>query len=122
MTKALRVVMIVYAIIGIVFGAAMIFIPEQMADWFNSPTPSDFEKYLTGSLGMANIAAAVFIIIAARDPIKNKPWVAFAIVWALIWVVTIVYSMGLGYVDFSQEGIALIIHIVFAVLFLILFP
>lgn len=122
MTKALKVTMIVYGIIGILYGLMSIFLLEQMAEWFNSPAPSDFEKYMGAALGLANIAAAVFLIIASRDPIKNISWVKFAIVWALFWIVGIVYALARGYVDFSQEGIALIIHIVFAALFLIFFP
>jgi hypothetical protein len=122
MAKALKVVMIVYAVTGILFGLATILVPEQMAEWFSGPVPSDYERYLMASLGMANIAAAVFIIMAARDPIRNMNWVKFAIVWALIWVATILYALVRGYVDFDQQGIALIIHIVFAALFLILYP
>ena len=122
MTKALRVTMVVYSVLGILFGLSMIFIPDQMAEWFNAPALIDYEKFLTASLGVANIAAAVFIILAARDPIKHISWVKFAIVWALIWVASILYALGRGYVDFSQEGVTLIIHIVFAVLFFIFYP
>jgi len=122
MTKALKVIMIVYAAVGILFGLAMIFIPDRMADWFNGPAPTDYEKYLTASLGAANIAAAVFIIMAARDPVRNTSWVWFAIIWAVIWVAAIVYALGRGYVDFDQQGIALIIHIVFGTLLLVFYP
>jgi hypothetical protein len=122
MIKTLKVVMVIYAIIGILFGLSLIFIPVQMAKWFSSPVPTDYEKYLVASLGIANIAVAVFIILAARDPLKKISWVKFAIVWALICAAAIIYALARGYVDFSQEGIALIIHTVFAVLLLILYP
>jgi hypothetical protein len=122
MIKALKVTMSVYAVIGILFGLTMILIPEQMGKWFNAPALSDYEKFLTASIGVANIAAAVFIIMAARNPMSNISWVKFAIVWALFWVVTILYALARGYIDFSQEGVALIIHIVFAILFLVFYP
>jgi hypothetical protein len=122
MVKALKVVMIIYAIIGILLGLVLVIFPDQMTEWFNAPVLNDYEKYLSASIGLANIAAGVFIILAARDPIKNISWVKFAIVWALFWVVTVGYGLLRGYVDFSQEGSALIINIIFAALFFIFYP
>lgn len=122
MVKALKVTMIVYSIIGIVLGLALIFIPEQFGKAFNAPALNDYEKYLDVSIGLANIAAGVFIIMAARGPIKNISWVKFAIVWALFWAVTVLYGLARGYVDFSQEGPALIINVIFAALFFAFYP
>lgn len=122
MTKALKVTMIVYGIIGILLGLVLVFVPDQMSTWFNAPALNDYEKYLSASIGLANIAAGVFIIMAARDPIKNISWVKFAIVWALFWVVTVVYGLVRGYVDFSEEGPALIINVIFAALFFAFYP
>ncbi len=122
MIKALKVVTIVYGIIGILYGLLLIFVPDQMAEWFSSPALSDYEKYLTTAIGMANIAAGIFLIIAMRELLKNIIWVKFAIVWALFWIAAVVYGIIRGYVDFSQEGPALIIHIVFAVLFFTFYP
>ena len=122
MIKALKITMIVYGILGILFGLAMIIIPQQMGEWFNVPEINDYGTFMAISIGMANIAAAVFVIMAARDPIKNISWVKFAIVWALFWVVTVLYALLRGYVDFSQEGSALIIHVIFAILFFAFYP
>jgi Na+-driven multidrug efflux pump len=122
MTKALRVTMIVYGIIGILLGLILVILPDQMTQWFNAPVLNDYEKYLSASIGLANIAAGVFIIMAARDPIKNISWVKFAIVWALFWVVAVLYGLLRGYVDFSQEGPALIINVIFAALFFAFYP
>ena len=94
MTKALKVTMVVYAAIGILFGLAMIIIPQQVADWFKGPDLADYEKYLTASIGLANNAAAVFILMAAPDPIKKASWVQFAIAWAVIWVAAITLHAG----------------------------
>jgi uncharacterized membrane protein HdeD (DUF308 family) len=122
MIKALKVTMIVYGVIGILLGLVLVFIPDQMGEWFNTPVLNDYEKYLSASIGLANIAAGVFVIMAARNPIKNISWVKFAIVWALFWVVTVVYGLVSGYVDFSQEGSALIINAIFAALFFAFYP
>jgi len=122
MIKALKVTMIAYGVIGILLGLVLVIFPDQMTEWFNAQVLNDYEKYLSASIGLANIAAGVFIILAARDPIKNISWVKFAIVWALFWVVTVAYGLLRGYVDFSQEGSALIINVIFAVLFFIFYP
>ena len=122
MIKTLRVVMIVYGIIGILLGLILVIFPDQMTEWFNAPVLNDYEKFLSASIGLANIAAGIFIFLAARDPIKNISWVKFAIVWALFWAVTVLYGLVRGYVDFSQEGSALIINIIFAALFFIFYP
>jgi hypothetical protein len=127
MVKPLKVTMIVYGILGILFGLTFIFIPKQMGEWFNAPTINDPYAinnihYMMASFGLATIAAAVFVIMASRDPIKNILWVKFAIVWALFGVVEVVYGLARGYVDFSQEGVALIIHVIFAALFFAFYP
>jgi hypothetical protein len=127
MIKALKVTMIVYGVIGILVGLMMIFIPKQMSEWFNAPTITDTVAinnihYLLASFGLANIAAAAFLIMASRDPIKNIIWVKFAIVWALFGVVVVVYGLARDYVTFSQEGTALIIHAIFAILFFAFYP
>jgi hypothetical protein len=127
MIKALRVTMIVYSAIGILVGLAFIIIPKQMGEAFNAPTINDpvalnQVKYLMAAFGLANIAAAVFIIMAARNPLQNINWVKFAIVWALFGVVVVLYGLGRGYVEFSQEGVALIIHAIFAILLFAFYP
>jgi hypothetical protein len=122
MVKALKVTMIVYGVIGILVGLAFICIPAQMSELFNYPAPAGDEKFMLASVGLANIAAAFFVIIASRDPIKNISWVKFAIVWALFGAVLVVYGLVRGYVTFDQEGVALIIHVIFAALLLIFYP
>jgi hypothetical protein len=78
--------------------------------------------YLLALLGISHIAAGAFIIVAARDPLKNILWVQYAIALAILVVVVVAYSIGRGFVTFSQEGTALIINAVFAVAFLALYP
>jgi hypothetical protein len=122
MIKALKVTMIVYGVIGILVGLAMVFFNDQLYQLYNVSALSDLEIYMFVLIGLLNIGAAVFLIMASRDPVKNILWVKFAIVWALFWVVTVIYGLVRGYVDFSQEGAGLIINAIFAVLFLVFYP
>lgn len=122
MIKALRVVMIIYAIIGILFGLAMIFIADQLREWFNYAQAPDDVRYFTTALGAMFISSGVFVFMAARDPIKNISWVKYAILLALLSLCAALYTWVRGYSDFSQVGLAMIIHAVFAALLFIFYP
>ena len=122
MIKALKVTMIVYAVIGILFGLAMIIIPDQLRDWFNMEQGPDIMQYFITLLAVHFIVVSVFLIIAARDPIKNILWVKLAIAHGFVDAVATLYVILRDYADFSQVGIGLIIHAVFAILLLICYP
>jgi hypothetical protein len=122
MLKALKWTMIIYAIIGILFGLAMIIIPDQLRDWFNMEQGPDITYWFITLLATTWIVVGVFFIMAARDVIKNILWVKFAIAHAIIDAVATLYVILRDYADFSQVGIGLIIHVVFAILLLIFYP
>ena len=122
MIKALKVTMIVYAVIGILLGLAFIIIPDQLSDWFNVATFVDFAKYILTLLAAQFIVMGIFLIMAARDPIRYILWVKFAIAHAIVDALVALYALIRDYSDFSQVGLALIVHAVFAVLFLIFYP
>ncbi len=122
MIKALKVTMIVYAIVGILFGLAFIIIPDQMSDWFDVAVFVDFSKYILILLAAQFIVAGAFVIMAARDPIQNILWVKYLIAHAIIDALVAVYALIRGYGDFSQIGMAIIIHALFAVLLLAFYP
>ena len=122
MVKALKLTMIVYAVISILLGLAFIFIPDKLSDWFNVATFVDFSKYILTLLAAQFIVMGVFLIMAARDPIRHILWVKFAIAHAIVDALVALYALIRDYSDFSQVGLALIVHAVFAVLFLIFYP
>jgi ABC-type uncharacterized transport system permease subunit len=72
--------------------------------------------------GFIYLATGVFLVIAARDPIKNILWVKFAIAFAALLLVNEVYTVVAGYMDFKQVVSGIAIHAVFAIAFLILYP
>ena len=124
MIKPLKVTMIVYAVIGIVFGLAFIFVPRQvgaMLGYEAGAGPASVPA-MAAELGVSFVAAGIFFIIAARNPLKHILWVKYAIVFAILMLAALLYSLILGYTDFSHEGIGLIIHAVFAAALLAFYP
>ncbi len=122
MIKPLKVTMIVYAVIGILFGLAYIFVPRQLSAMFGHEAMSALAGALAVALGASFVAACTFLIIAARDPLKHILWVKYAIVFAILMLAAELYSFVIGYLDFSQAVIGIIIHAVFAAAFLAFYP
>ena len=122
MIKALKVTMIVWGIIGILFGLAFIFAPVQLGDMFGFEHGPASTLYLLGLLGACFIAAGVFLTVAARDPIRHINWVKFAILGCLLNLAIALYSLVQGFVTFSQVGMNIIMFAVFAAAFLVFYP
>lgn len=124
MLKALKVVLIVWGALGILWGLGMIFVPQQMGAMMGYDVPLlTYVPYLLASLGICLVVVKAFIIVAAtRDLLKNILWVQFAIAGAIFTVAVAVYSMLMGFVAFEQVGMSIIIDGAFAVAFLALYP
>ncbi len=122
MIKALKVAMIVWGIIGILYGLAYILAPNQYGDMFGFEKGPEYVLGLIASLGGCFIAVSVFVIAAARDPLRNISWVKFAILFNLIGLVIGLYSIIRGYVDFAQAGVGIILYAIFAAAFLVFYP
>ncbi len=122
MIKALKVTMIVWGIIGILFGLAYLFIPNQYGDMFGFEKLPGYVLGLLAALGGCFIAGSVFVIAAARDPLRNISWVKFAILFSLLGLVMGLYSVIRGYVDFAQAGTGIILYAIFAAAFLAFYP
>ncbi|MFC1968988.1 hypothetical protein ACFLVF_00655 [Chloroflexota bacterium] len=124
MIKLLKVTMIVYAIIGILFGLAFVFIPRQLSTMlgYEMGVGPASALALAAELGVSFVAACIFLIIASRDPLKHILWVKYAIVFAILMLAAHLYSLILGHIDFSQAGTGLVIHAVFAIALLVFYP
>jgi hypothetical protein len=122
MVKALRLVMIIFGAIGIIVGLSDIFIPDQLAKMYGFSAVADWVRWSSALGGASFIAAGVWVIVAARDPIKHILWVKFVITKSLLFAVVTAYSLIQGYVNFSQVGGMFILFVVFAVLFFIFYP
>ena len=122
MIRALKVTMIVWGVIGILFGLAFIFIPRELGDMFGFEHGPASTLYLLGMLGVCLIAPSVFLIAAARDPLRHIYWVKFAILGCLLSLAIALYSLVQGFVNFSQVGMNIIMFAVFAAAFLAFYP
>ncbi len=114
MIKPLKVTMIAYAVIGILFGLAYIFVPRQLSAMFGWEALPALAAVLAAALGASFVSACIFLIIAARDPLKHILWVKYAIVFAILMLAAELYSVIMGYLTLGQAVTAIIIHAVFA--------
>ena len=122
MIKALKVTMIVYAAIGILFGLAYIFVPQQLGQMMGYEQGPPYIMYMMAGLGACIIAPSVFLIAAARDPIRHIYWVKFAILWSALVMIIALYSTIRGYVGFDKTGMEIIMKAIFLVAFLVFYP
>ena len=122
MIKPLKVTMIVYAVIGILFGLAYIFVPRQIGAMLGHEAGTASVFAMAAVLGVSWISACIFLIIAARDPLKHILWVKYVIVFAILSLAAELYSFILGYMEFSQVVMGIVIHAVFAAAFLVFYP
>jgi hypothetical protein len=122
MIKGLTVVMIVWAVVGILFGLGFVFAPTQICSMIGFEKGPAYMPYFLAFVGISWMLAGVFVIIAARDPLKHIMWVQLAIVWSLLDALAALYFIIRGNVNFSQAGMGLILDIVFVVAFLVFYP
>ena len=122
MIRALKVVLIVFGVVEILLGLLLVIIPNQAASMAGVSEVSGYLIYTMASLGMCLIAPGVFLIVAARNPLRHINWVKFAILWCILGVVGGLYSIVGGALDFSHVGMQIIMDAVFALVFLALYP
>lgn len=122
MIRALKVAIIVFGVIHILLGLALIFAPYQTASMLGFSEIAAPAVYIAALCGLTFIAASVWLIVAGRDPLRHLIWVKFAISWTLLGVVVQLYLVAQGVVNFSQAGPGIIIDAVFAVAFLAFYP
>ncbi|MFH1381360.1 MAG: hypothetical protein ABIH70_00505 [Chloroflexota bacterium] len=122
MIRGLKVVLIVYGAAEILLGLASILAPYTVGQMFGLGEIESYVPYLMAMFGGALIAVSVGFIFAGLDPLRNIPLVKLAILWSLLGVVTQLYSVIQGAVDFSQAGTGIIMDAVFAALFLAFYP
>ena len=122
MIRALKVTMIVYGAVGIFTGLVYVIIPRQLDEIFGYELGPAYIAAIEVSLGMCFIAACIFLIAAARDPLRYISWVKFAILFAILTLVGDIYSIIRGYIDFSHAAIAITINAIFSAALLAFYP
>ena len=126
MTKALKVVLIVFGAIWVVMGVLQAFFPNVIHDMMNlgeMPDTCSPALYALAALGVSLIAGGIFFIIAGtRDILRNILWVQFALLWSILFVAIAVYSILMGYVTFDQAMGGIITDGVFFILLMVFYP
>jgi hypothetical protein len=124
--KALKVILIVYGAIGVVFGVMQVFFPDvihAMMKLGEMPAVCSPGLYALASSGISLIAGGIFLIIAGtRDILRNILWVQFALLWSILGVAVSVFSVLMGYVSFSQAMGSIITDGVFFILLMAFYP
>lgn len=122
MIRALKVALIVFGVRNILVGLAFIVAPQFFVNIWGVGEIADYVPYIMGALGISLIAPSVWLIAAARDPLRHITWVKFGILWMTLAVVVQLYSVIQGGVDFSQVRIGIVTDAVFAAALLALYP
>ena len=122
MIRALKVALIVWGVLHILLGLALIVAPYQAASMMGFAELADFGVYIAALWGASLIAASVWLIAAGRDPLRHITWVKFVILLSILGLVVQLYSIVRGAADFSQAGTGIIIDAVFAAAFLVFYP
>jgi hypothetical protein len=122
MMKGLKIAMIAWAVIGILFGLAFLFAPNQMGEGFGLSQVPTYVQYFLALLGNMYIVTSICVILAARDPLKHILWVQFAITGSLMDMIASLVFIIRGSLTFSQGGDNLIINIILVPALLIFYP
>jgi hypothetical protein len=122
MLMALRVIMIIFGMVGILAGLGDIFLPVQAANMYGFGDIADYVRWIMALGGASFLAAGIWVIVVSRDPIKHIYWVKFLITKSLFFTVITAYTIIQGYVKYSQVGMLLILFALFSVLFLVFYP
>jgi hypothetical protein len=122
MLGALKVTLIVYGVVEIIFGLGFTFFMPEMGDMFGFEKGPDWALYVGALLGLTLIAVSIFLIAASRDPLGHIWWVKFGILWAITGVIAGLYSVIRGYADFGQAGMGIIWDAAVTAALLIFYP
>lgn len=118
----LKVLMVIYAIVRIVFGAYALIDPEQFLDTIGPGTLSDTTQFFMGAVGVAWLAVGAWAIYAVGDLARNIIFVKFVITLELLTAAGIIYTGTAGVIPFGDMVAPLAVACVSAALLLIFYP
>ncbi len=126
--RNLKVALVLFGAIHMVQGLFLIIDPDGVAKLFGFEELLPFAPdllavpYLMALLGSAFIAAGVWFIITALDPLQNINGVRFAILWAGLLLVIQLYAVAQGYIVFRETWTEIALTAIFTVAFLFFYP
>jgi len=117
----LKIALIIYGAIHIVWGFMMLFAPDTMIEFSGFEMPSSAEYFLV-LLGGAFVAVGIWFIMTALDIVNNVGGIKFAVLWSAIMLVAPLFSLWLDYIDFGHIWFIVAINFVFCGSFLAFYP
>jgi len=75
MSTTLKVVLIVYGVVLLLMGLGGIILPEQVSGMFGVEEINDNILYMTMAVSVFSLVSGIWIIVAARDMLRNIIWV-----------------------------------------------
>lgn len=122
MLRALKVTLIMAAVVSFIFGIMFMVAPDQTAALFNFPGFPQEVRYIAGLLGAMYVMLGVGFILASRDPARHRTWVQAGLVgYALSLVMTIYYLLR-GVISWDIATVPFIIQLVFLIALVVLYP
>ena len=123
--RNLKAALVLFGAIHMVQGLFLIVDPNGLAallGFTESVEALALVRYTMALLGSAFIAAGVWFIITALNPLQNINGVRFAIIWAALLLVIQLYTVVQGYIAFSQTWPEISLTAIFTVAFLVFYP
>jgi len=117
----LKIALIIYGAIHIVWGIMMLFTPDRMTEFSGFEIANSAEYFLV-LLGAAFIATGVWFIMTALDIVNNAGGIRFAVLWSAIMLIAPLFSLWLDYIDFGHIWFIVVINAVFCGAFLVFYP
>ncbi len=122
MIRALKVTLIVAAIVGFINGGMFLIAPDQTGALFNFPEFPQELRYIVSGLGGMWVAFSVGFVLAARDPVRRRTWVQVGLIsWSLSLTTTIYYLLR-GTISWDIATVPFIIQLVFVIALTVLYP
>src|SRR5436853_3434797 len=122
MLRALRVLLVLDAVLLFVVGAALVFVPRQLAVVFQFRDLPHGVYYLVAMWGCVMATMGIGYAVAAQDPVRHVAWVQVGIArGALECLVGLAY-VALGILTFRQAVFGILLGGLIAVLYGFLYP
>ncbi len=122
MIRALKVIMVILGLILVLEGLADIAMPAQRAQLMGPVENSRVVEFYLTVLGATWVAAGLWAVAAARDPLRHVSWIKFAITLLVLLSGALLYSAARGYVSFGQVAIEVGLDVVLAAALFAFYP
>jgi hypothetical protein len=120
--RNINATMIICGAIYIAEGFIFLVAPDRIVSLYGLEALNDSMAFLMTIIGSAFVAAGVWFIMTILNPIRNINTIKFAILWCSLFVISPLYGLWQGYVDFNQIWLGMVINAVFVAALLIFYP